>query len=121
QRDGKQSYVVLRVDGSNGAAPGSAVILANGTLDIAGTSKADDIRVALRHHQIQVRIGASEFAFDPASVSGIHIHSGGGADHIRLGDALKNVYVEAGDGDDIVQGGSGDENISGGAGSDWFS
>jgi uncharacterized delta-60 repeat protein len=120
-RRGKQSFVVLRFDGpSENATPHSAFVLGNGTLDIAGSSKSDDIRVAMRNDQIEVRIGASQFTFDPASVSGIHIHSGGGADRIRLGDGLKNVYVESGKGDDIVQGGSGDENISGGEGNDWI-
>lgn len=103
----------------------SAQLLADGTLVIKGTDKADKIN-ATRRSTISVSInGGKSFEFDPKAVRGVFIASGKGNDLVRTGPVagarsmnVRAVYVEAGTGNDTVLTSEGADTVLGNGGND---
>ena len=106
------------VDGF-GTKAGVATLLADGTLDVAGTAKRDDVTIgyATKKRLVVTINGRSQF-FARGDVRGIVVHTGKGNDTID-GHTLaadRGLYVLPGNGNDTILGGAGDDTLEGGAG-----
>lgn len=99
-------------------------LLADGTLLINGTAKADKISIRHKGGDAIVTLNGKKFTFDDNKIYGGVIRAGNGDDTITAPLTSRSVYVEAGAGNDNVMaggtlvGGSGDDRLEGGSGAD---
>jgi RTX calcium-binding nonapeptide repeat (4 copies) len=105
--------------------------VADGTLRIVGSPRADQIVLrlsALDPNQLQVDAdgdGSAEFSFDRGTFEAIDVEAGNGADTVRI-DQSNGVFttteatrIDGENGDDTLIGGSGAEVFLGGRGNDF--
>lgn len=85
-------------------------------LKIQGTPSAD--RILLHRHADGLEVASLPGRFDPATFSRIEIASLAGDDHIDASAASPPVFIDAGDGSDVLLGGSGPDSLLGGNGDD---
>ncbi len=110
---------LVRFGGTNASgSTQSAFIKTDGTLDVGGTSKGDEITLSRDGGKLHVVINGKAFDFDAANVTNVVVHSGAGNDSIKIKSSIDHVFVQAGSGNDTVSGGDGNESISGGDGND---
>jgi len=86
--------------------PGGFAFGDDGTLEVAGHDGADDIELYLRQSdgRLIVRTNGVARSLAPSRVKRIFIRTGGGEDFINIGDGIKQVYVDGGEGDDAFVG-----------------
>jgi Ca2+-binding RTX toxin-like protein len=117
QADGvKRSLAVLAIKGSTAgfnAPAGKATLLPGGLLDVAGTSRNDEVRLRRVAGKLEVIINGQSRRFSFANVTGIVIHTGSGNDSIRAD--VSGMLLGA-----IIQGGAGKDRISGTNAGDWI-
>ncbi|HEY2840612.1 MAG TPA: hypothetical protein VGJ26_15760, partial [Pirellulales bacterium] len=111
-------YKVFGVTEGFGVAGGTATLLPDGTLDIAGTGKADRLDIRRKSGVITVKINDSTQTFKGAQVRGYLVHTGKGNDIVFLSTSLPGAYILSGDGNDEVTGSAGPDTLIGGAGND---
>jgi hypothetical protein len=97
-----------------------ATLLPDGTLDISGSSKADDVRLRRFGAQLRVIINGATQRIDLTRVAGILIHTGAGNDNVRVDANIRGVRIQGGSGDDRLTGGDGEDFIDGGDGNDFI-
>ena len=112
------------------AAPALAAGVVDGTLDITGASRSEQIALRLSPldaGQLLVDVGddgSAEHSFDLATFRTIAVNAGNGNDVIRIDEAngafttTKATTIAGGNGDDTLLGGSGAETFDGGRGND---
>ncbi len=113
-----QRGVVLMRFADTDSHEGLAVLTEDGTLDVAGTPKADAVRVKRRGEKLVVTINDWVKAFSTAMVKRVYVHTGRGNDSITLEGDVPNAYVHAGMGNDTIWGGDGNDTLSGAEGDD---
>lgn len=120
-------------------ATAAAVKLADGTLDVTGTSRNDTVRLRIFPASLEVTVNSVVQAFAPAEVRALVVHTGNGDDTITFesagaawsleiraqggkgNDRLTAdgvCYFEGGDGNDRLQGSNGSDVLNGGLGND---
>jgi Ca2+-binding RTX toxin-like protein len=111
-----------RLYAAHGAGVTAAVV--DGTLEVTGTIKADQIFVSMQSGGtgfVQVESGSKIVgSFDPASFpNGIHVAGGNGGDLVVVfSDVLIPSHLEGSNGKDVLAGGGGDDLVEGGNGVD---
>src|SRR6266566_285277 len=95
-----------------------AASLAGGVLTVAGTNRADNIRVTRAGANIVVHVNRGTQRFAAASVKSVVINAGDGNDRVNVTKAIANVSIDGGAGNDVLLGGGGADLITGGAGND---
>lgn len=97
---------------------GTAKLQPTGTLDVAGSSKNDQIHLTRSGGTLNVQINKDAFSFDLTKIANVYVHGEAGNDAIWIGDGIEHTYVQGGAGDDSISGSDRDDNLSGGAGKD---
>lgn len=94
--------------------------LEESVLVITGNDDGTNVTVFVRSGQIVVRSSlGEEVTFDPAQVEEIAITGGSGNDRLVVSPTVDvPVFIDAGDGDDVIAGGASDDTLLGGAGND---
>src|SRR5687767_4142385 len=93
--------------------------LDDGTLEVVGSSGADDIEVLVRKGELRVLInGDDEGRFDLDKVDRIVVRAGGGNDRVLIHPEVQGASVSGGSGSDTLIGGGGNDTLNGDDGAD---
>jgi Ca2+-binding RTX toxin-like protein len=92
--------------------------LTNGVLSITGGAGNDSIGVTHRGSKLRVHNNGNTQEFLARDVKSIQIFSSGGNDVVDCSPMTVPVYIDGGEGNDILTGGSGNDSMIGGPGKD---
>jgi uncharacterized delta-60 repeat protein len=113
------SIEIFAIEGdARAASPGTAMLLANGMLDLAGTSKADVVDVRRSGGNLRVTMRGKVTTYLYSAVKSIRIRAAASDDKITVGDFVRGLYIDGGDGNDAITAGMYNDTITGGAGND---
>lgn len=108
--DGSSQSGVFQLTGPNFAS------LSSGVLTVTGTSDGDAISGALVGGKLIVTRNNITQKFVASSVNRIVVSAGAGNDVVDFSSVATPIYVDAGDGNDLVYGGTANDTLTGGAG-----
>jgi Ca2+-binding RTX toxin-like protein len=101
------------------AGPSVATMAPDGTLTVAGSTKADQISVLIDPDRgVVVQVNAVVVSFSVNSVKRVVVDAGTGDDYVLIGQDLPGATLNGGDGDDTLIGTGTADSIEGGDGND---
>lgn len=102
-------------------AAGRAVLMGDGTLAVAGTSKSDAIQIRRKKGDVLVEFNGKISRFAASAVHGVLVQGNDGSDRIELvgtARSLAAAYFDGGAGNDTLVGGDQADTFVGGSGND---
>lgn len=95
--------------------------LSGGVLTVAGSARADNLRVAISGNQVVVHLNRATKTFSKNGIDQLKVLAGSGNDKVNVTGKLDSIIIDGGPGNDNIRGSGGGDLITGGAGDDFVS